>query len=198
MPQWMFNSFNSGRFHQVFGKSTDAEEQALQKVVEFEMGGGPEDEMCTLATKLAKQGISYQNIGPRDAEAIDQVVTIAIGPEGLWTELDMEQESAQGQGLSTRAVDELLKRAAANKVQVDLLPALKKGRRYGSVDLTANCNYVIFDRNEVVKLAQEVRTLAELPAAWSSAAVQSEVNDNLLMVFEYVTRKRKAIAGVLS
>lgn len=198
MPQWMFNSFNPGRFHQVFGKSTDAEEQALQKVVEFEMGSGPEDDLAKLAVKLAKQGISYHNVSPRDAEAIDQVVTIAIGPEGLWTELEMEQESGQGQGLTSRAVDELLKRAAANKVQVDLLPALKKGRRYGSVELGANCNYVIFDRNEVAKLAQEVRTLTELPAPWSNPAIQNEVTDGLLMVFEYVTRKRKAIAGVLN
>jgi hypothetical protein len=196
MPQWMFNSYNPGRFHQIFGKSTDAEVMALLKVVEFEMGGSPDDEFAQIASRLSKQGISYHGLNPRDAEAIDQVVTIAIGPEGLWTELEMEQES--GQGLNARVIDELLKRAAANKVQVDLLPALKKGRRYGSVDLGAACNYVIFDRNEVAKLAQEVRTLTELPAPWSSPAILNEVTENLLMVFEYVTRKRKAIAGVLS
>lgn len=196
MPQWMFNSFNPGRFHQVFGKATDAEEMALVKVVEFEMGGGPDDEFSQIAARLAKQGISYSGVNPRDAEAIDQVITIAIGPEGLWTELEMEQES--GQGLSTRAVDELLKRAAVNNVQLDLLPALKKGRRYGSVDLTVGSNYVLFDRNEVAKIAQEVRTLTELNTPWSSPAIMNEVTDGLLMVFEYVTRKRKAIAGVLS
>ena len=123
-------------------------------------------------------------------------MTIALGPEGLWTELEMEQES--GQPLDTRLIDELLKRATANKVQLDMLPSLKKGRRYGSTDLTASCNYVVFDRNEVAKLAQEVRTLTELSAPWSSPAVQQEVSDGLLMVFEYVARKRKAIAGVLS
>lgn len=196
MPQWMFNSFNPGRFHQIFGKATEAEEMALVKVVEFEMGGSPDDEFAQIASRLGKQGISYSGVNPRDAEAIDQVITIAIGPEGLWTELEMEQES--GQGLNSRAIDELLKRAAANKIQVDLLPALKKGRRYGSVDLGATCNYVIFERNEVAKLAQEVRSLTELSAPWSSPAVMNEVSDGLLMVFEYVTRKRKAIAGVLS
>ena len=123
-------------------------------------------------------------------------MTIALGPEGLWTELEMEQES--GQPLNTRVIDELLKRAEANQIPVDLLPALKKGRRYGSVDLQSACNYVVFDRNEVVKLAQEVRTLTELSAPWSSPAVQQEVTDGLLMVFEYVARKRKAIAGVLN
>lgn len=197
MPQWMFNSFNPGRFHQVFGKASEAEEMALLKVVEFEMGGSPDDEFAQLASRLAKQGISYNGVNPRDAEAIDQVVTIAIGPEGLWTELEMEQESGQ-QGLNTRVIDELLKRAADNKVAVDLLPALKKGRRYGSVDLTATCNYVIFERAEVAKLAQEVRTLTELNVPWNSPAIQNEATDSLLMVFEYVTRKRKAIAGVLS
>lgn len=196
MPQWMFNSYNPGRFHQIFGKATDAEEMALLKVVEFEMGGGPDDEFAQIATRLGKQGITYTGVNPRDAEAIDQIITIAIGPEGLWTELEMEQES--GQGLNTRVVEELLKRAATHKVQVDLLPALKKGRRYGSVELGASCNYVIFERNEVAKLAQEVRTLSELSAPWSSPAVLNEVTDGLLMVFEYVTRKRKAIAGVLS
>lgn len=196
MPQWMFNSFNPGRFHQVFGKAAEPEEMALLKVVEFEMGGGPDDEFAQVAARLARQGISYNGVNPRDAEAIDQVLAIALGAEGLWTELEMEQES--GQGLSTRAIDELIKRAAANKVQVDLLPALKKGRRYGAVDLNAPCNYVLFDRNEVAKLAQEVRTLTELSAPWSSPEVMNEVTDGLLMVFEYVTRKRKAIAGVLS
>lgn len=196
MPQWMFNSFNPGRFHQVFGKAADAEEMALLKVVEFEMGGTPDDEFAQIASRLARQGISYSGVNPRDAEAIDQVITIAVGPEGLWTELEMEQES--GQGLNLRVVDELLKRAALNKVAVDMLPALKKGRRYGSVDLGASCNYVIFDRNEVTKLAQEVRTLTELSAPWSSPAVQNEATEGLLMVFEYATHKRKAIAGVLS
>lgn len=197
MPQWMFNSFNPGRFHQVFGKASEAEEMALLKVVEFEMGGSPDDEFAQIAGRLAKQGISYNSVNPRDAEAIDQVITIAIGPEGLWTELEMEQESGQ-QGLNTRVIDELLKRAADNKVTVDLLPALKKGRRYGSVELGAACNYVIFERAEVAKLAQEVRTLTELNASWSSPAIMNEATDGLLMVFEYVTRKRKAIAGVLN
>ncbi len=196
MPQWIFNSINPGRFHQVFGKATEAEEMALVKVVEFEMGGTPDDEFAKLSSRLAKNGITYRGVSPRDAEAIDTVMTIALGPEGLWTELEMEQES--GQPLNTRLIDELLKRAIANKVQVDMLPALKKGRRYGSTDLTASCNYVVFDRNEVAKLAQEVRTLTELSAPWSSPAVQQEVTDGLLMVFEYVARKRKAIAGVLS
>lgn len=196
MPQWMFNSFNAGRFHQVFGKAGEAEEMALVKVVEFEMGGAPDDEFAQVAARLAKQGISYNGVNPRDAEAIDQVLAIALGAEGLWTELEMEQES--GQGLNLRAVEELLKRAAANNVHVDLLPTLKKGRRYGSIELGASCNYVIFDRNEVAKLAQEVRTLTELSAPWSSPAIMNEVTDGLLMVFEYVTRKRKAIAGVLS
>jgi hypothetical protein len=196
MPQWMFNSINPGRFHQVFGKAADAEEMALLKVVEFEMGGAPDDEFAQIATRLARQGISYHGLNPRDAEAIDQVIAIAIGPEGLWTELEMEQES--GQGLNIRAIDELLKRAATNKVHVDLLPALKKGRRYGSVDLGPGCNYVIFDRNEVAKLAQEVSSLVELNIPWSSPEVQNEATEGLQMVFEYVTRKRKAIAGVLS
>lgn len=196
MPQWMFNSFNPGRFHQLFGKAADAEEMALLKVVEFEMGGGPDDEFAQIAARLARQGISYHGVNPRDAEAIDQVITIAIGPEGLWTELEMEQES--GQGLNSRVIDELLKRAAANKVHVDLLPALKKGRRYGSVDLGPSCNYVVFDRNEVAKLAQEVTSLVELGAPWSSLAIQNEATEGLQMVFEYVSRKRKGIAGVLS
>ncbi len=196
MPQWIFNSINPGRFHQVFGKASEAEEMALVKVVEFEMGGAPDDEFAKLSSKLAKSGISYRGVSPRDAEAIDTVMTIALGPEGLWTELEMEQES--GQPLNTRVIDELLKRAEANQIPVDLLPALKKGRRYGSVDLQSACNYVVFDRNEVVKLAQEVRTLTELSAPWSSPAVQQEVTDGLLMVFEYVARKRKAIAGVLN
>jgi len=196
MPQWMFNSFNPGRFHQVFGKGTDAEVMALLKVVEFEMGGGPDDEFAQIAGRLARQGISYHGINPRDAEAIDQVITIAIGPEGLWTELEMEQES--GQGLNSRVIEELLKRAAANNVHVDLLPALKKGRRYGSVDLGPACNYVVFDRNEVAKLAQEVTSLVELSAPWSSPAIQNEATEGLQMVFEYVSRKRKGIAGVLS
>ncbi|HQR08183.1 MAG TPA: hypothetical protein PLN21_15250 [Gemmatales bacterium] len=196
MPQWMFNSFNPGRFHQVFGKASDAEVMALLKVVEFEMGGGPDDEFAQIAGRLARQGISYHGINPRDAEAIDQVITIAIGPEGLWTELEMEQES--GQGLNNRVVDELLKRAAANNIHVDLLPALKKGRRYGSVDLGPACNYVVFDRNEVAKLAQEVTSLVELNAPWSSPAIQNEATEGLQMVFEYVSRKRKGIAGVLS
>lgn len=196
MPQWIFNSFNPGRFHQVFGKSSDAEVMALLKVVEFEMGGGPDDEFAQIAGRLARQGISYHGINPRDAEAIDQVITIAIGPEGLWTELEMEQES--GQGLNSRVIDELLKRAAANNVHVDLLPALKKGRRYGSVDLGPACNYVVFDRNEVAKLAQEVTSLVELSAPWGSPAIQNEATEGLQMVFEYVSRKRKGIAGVLS
>lgn len=196
MPQWMFNSVNPGRFHQVFGKASDAEEMALLKVVEFEMGGGPDDEFAKIATRLARQGISYHGLNPRDAEAIDQVIAIAIGPEGLWTELEMEQES--GQGLNIRVIDELLKRAAANNVTVDLLPALKKGRRYGSVDLGPTCNYVFFDRNETAKVAQEVSTLVALSAPWSSLAIQNEATEGLQMVFEYVTRKRKAIAGVLS
>lgn len=196
MPQWMFNSFNPGKFHQLFGKATDVDEKALLSVVEYEMGGGPDDEFGQAAGKLARQGISYAGLKPRDAEAIDQVLAIALGPEGLWTELEMEQESAQG--LATKIVEELLKRAETNGVQVDLLPALRKGRRYGAVELNVPCNYVIFDRAEVVKVAQEVRTLVELPAPWSAPEVLSEVNDGLLMVFEYVTRKRKAVAGVLS
>jgi hypothetical protein len=196
MPQWMFNSINPGKFHQLFGKASDADEKALLSVVEYEMGGSPDDEFSKVAAKLARQGITYTGLNPRDAEAIDQVVAIAIGPEGLWTELDMEQESAQG--LSTKTVEELLKRAETHNVQVDLLPALRKGRRHGATDFNVACNYVIFDRHEVAKLAQEVRTLIEVSAPWSSPAVESEVNDGLLMVMEYVTRKRKAIAGVLS
>lgn len=196
MPQWMFHSINPGRFHQVFGKASEAELQSLLKIVELEMGGTPDDEFAQIADRLAKNGISYAGLKPRDAEAIDQVIGIAIGPEGLWTELEMEQES--GQPLNIRIVEELLKRAAANKVAVTLLPSLKKGRRYGVSDLNAGCNYVIFDRNEVAKLAQEVRSLVELSAPWSSPAALNEVTDGLLMVFEYVTRKKKAIAGVLS
>lgn len=194
--QWMFNSFNMGRFHSVFGKASDQEELALQKVLEFEMGATPEDEFGQIANKIAHKGINYQGLNPRDAEAMDQVVSLAIGPEGLWGELEMENES--GQPLSSRAVEELLKRAEANKVPVELLPALKRGRRFGSMDLNSNCNYVIFDRAEVTKLAQEIRTLVDLPKPWSSPAMQQEVSDGLLFVFEYVTRKKKSVAGVLN
>jgi len=196
MPQWTFNSFNPGKFHQLFGKASDTDEKALLSIVEYEMGGAPDDEFAQVAGKLARQGISYTGLSPRDAEAVDQVLVIALGPEGLWTELDMEQESAQA--LSTKTVEELLKRAEANGVQVDLLAALCKGRRFGAIDLNAASNYVVFDRNEVAKVAQEVRSLVELSAPWSSPEVLNEVNDGLLMVFEYVTRKRKAIAGVMS
>jgi hypothetical protein len=112
MAQWMFNSFNQGRFLQFFGKASEADEKALQSVVEFEMGSTPGDELSKLAEKLARQGISYANLNPREAEAVDQVVAVAFGPEGLWTELELESESADG--LSTKVVDELLKRAQTN------------------------------------------------------------------------------------
>jgi hypothetical protein len=196
MPQWMFNSLNPGRFHQVFGKASETDEKALQSVVEFEMGGTPDEELSKLVQRLALKGISYTGLNPREAEAIDQIVTIAIGPEGLWTELELESESAQG--LSTKAVEELIKRAQTQQMSIDLLAALRKGRRFGTKELNAPCNYVIFDRNEVQKLAHDVRTLVDAPEPWSSPAMQSEVVDGLLMVFEYVTRKRKALAGVLN
>jgi hypothetical protein len=196
MAQWMFNSFNQGRFHQLFGKASDTDEKALQSVVEFELGSSPGDELAKLAEKLARQGISYASLNPREAEAVDQVIAVAFGPEGLWTELELESESAQG--LSTKVVDELLKRAGANQIPVELLHALKKGRRHGTTELNAPCHYVLFDRNEVPKVAQEVRLLLDLQEPWSSPAAQSEVMDGLLMVFEYVARKKKALAGVLS
>lgn len=196
MAQWMFNSFNQGRFHQFFGKASEADEKALQSVVEFEMGSSPGDELSKLAEKLARQGISYANLNPREAEAVDQVLAVAFGPEGLWAELELESESAEG--LSTKVVDELLKRAQTSNVPVDLLNALKKGRRHGTTELNAPCHYVLFDRTEVAKIVQEVRSLLESKEPWSSPAAQSEVKDGLLMVFEYVARKNKALAGVLS
>jgi len=196
MAQWMFNSFNQGRFHQFFGKASESDEKALQSVVEFEMGSSQGDELFQLAEKLARQGISYANLNPREAEAVDQVLAVAFGPEGLWTELELESESAQG--LSTKVVDELLKRAQTHNVAVELLPALKKGRRHGVTDLNSSCHYVLFERNEVPKVAQEVRALLDVNEPWSSPAVQSEVMDGLLMVSEYVARKKKALAGVLS
>jgi hypothetical protein len=196
MAQWMFNSFNQARFRQFFGKGSDTDEKALQSVVEFEMGSSPGDELSQLAQKLARQGISYANLSPREAEAVDQVLAVAFGPEGLWTELELESESAQG--LSTKAVDELLKRAQMHNISIELLPALKKGRRCSSTDLTPSCHYVLFDRNEVPKVAAEVRSLLDSKEPWSSPALQSEIMDGLLMVFEYVARKNKALAGVLS
>jgi hypothetical protein len=108
----------------------------------------------------------------------------------------LESESADG--LSTKVVDELLKRAQTNNVPVELLNALKKGRRHGTTELNAPCHYVLFDRTEVTKVVQEVRSLLDLKEPWSSPAAQSEVKDGLLMVFEYVARKNKALAGVLS
>lgn len=192
--KWLFHSFNPGRFYQVFGKAKEQEEMALLKIIEFEMGCSPEDPISDLARRILHEGINYQGMPRRDAEELDQVISIALGPEGLWTELELEAESVEG--FSPKLAEEMLRRAADGQFDPHVLPALLRGRRYGTNELI-ECRYCVLDTTEVARLAQEVRTILELPGEWSVQEAQAQVIDGLLYPCEYVSRKQKGLAGVL-
>ncbi|HMP01118.1 MAG TPA: hypothetical protein PKD86_02065 [Gemmatales bacterium] len=191
---WQFFSFSIGRFQQVFGKATDQEETALLKILEFEMGAEPDDEIGQLARKLMRQGINYQGMPPREAEVVDQILAVAFSQEGLWNELELEQEMPDG--LPHQAVLDLLKRASAAKLDMQLLPLLKGGRRWQATGPT-ECHYVLFERAEVPKLSQEARAAVETPGTWSSLDAPNQIMDGLIMVCEFTARKHRPLAGIL-
>jgi hypothetical protein len=191
--KWLFHSFNPGRFYQVFGKAKEQEEMALLKIIEFEMGCSPEDPISDLARRIVHEGINYAGLPHREAEELDQVMSLALGPEGLWTELEMEVESVEG--FTPKLCEEMLKRAEG-KFEMHVLPALLKGRRYGTNELVES-RYCVFDTSEVAKLAQEVRAVMELPGTWSVPDAEHQIVDGLLYPCEYVSRKQKGLAGVL-
>jgi hypothetical protein len=192
--QWQFCSFSLSRFQQLFGKATEQEEVALLKVLEYEMGVDPEDEIGQLAKRLLHQGINYPALPPREAEVVDQIIGIAFSQEGLWNELELEQEMPDG--LPHACVLDLLKRAAAAKMELHLLPLLKGGRRYQATT-PSECHYIMFERSEVPKLAQEARAVLELPGTWSSLDAPNQIMDGLIMVCEFVGRKHRPLAGIL-
>jgi hypothetical protein len=192
--QWQFCSFSLGRFQQVFGKATEQEELALLKVLEYEMGVEPDDDIGQMAKRLAHEGINYQAMSPREAEVVDQIIAIAFSQDGLWNELELEQEMPDG--LPHACVMDLLKRAAAAKMELKLLPMLKGGRRYQAT-IPSECHYVMFDRTEVPKLAQEARAVLDLPGTWSSLDAPNQVMDGLIMVCEFAGRKHRPLAGIL-
>jgi hypothetical protein len=192
--KWLFHSFNPGRFYQVFGKAKEQEELALLKIIEFEMGCSPEDPISDLARRIVHHGINYSGMQRRDAEELDQVLSIALGPEGLWTELEMEAESVEG--FSPKLAEKMVKRVEGH-MELQVLPALLRGRRYGTNELV-ECRYCILDTSEVARLAQEVRAVLETPGTWSAPEIESQIVDGLLYPCEYVSRKQKGLAGVLA
>lgn len=194
--KWHFLSYSTGRFQTVFGKASEAEEAALMNMIDMEMGATPDDEIGMLAKQVAQEGVDYQGMPPRQAEVVDQLLTISFSQEGMWNELELEEELPDG--LDSRFTQELLKNAAALGQPTEVLSVLKSGRRLkGAVG--PQCNYFLLDRTEVPKLAQEVRAVIAAPGAkWSSPDVPDQLNDGLVMVCEYVAKKQKPLAGVLS
>lgn len=191
---WSFVSFNLSRFQQVFGKATDQIEAGLLKVLEFELGTDPDDEISQMAKRIAHNGISYDGLNPREMENLDQILGVAFGQEGLWTELELESQSPEP--LPVTLINELLRRAEG-QVQLEVLPVLKKGRRYRQ-PIGPECRYCILDRLEVGKLAEEVRAIMALPGDWATPNSAMLINDGLLMPCEYVNRKQRPMAGVMS
>lgn len=193
--KWRFFSYSTGRFQSVFGKASEAEEQALMKMMEFEMGAGPEDELGQLAKRLAHQGVTYQGVPPREAEVIDQILGIAFSQEGLWTELELEEELPDG--LDQKDTLELLKHAASSGLTGEYLPVLKVGRRH-KMAIGPACHYFLLDRTDVATLGQEARAVLSKPGlAWSSPDVTQRLMEGLVMVCEFVARKQRPLAGVL-
>ncbi len=194
--KWRFLSYSTGRFQSVFGKASDAEEAALMNMIDMEMGATPDDDIGLLAKKIAHQGVNYQGMPPREAEVVDQILGISFSQEGLWTELELEEELPDG--LDVRFTQELLKHAAAMGQAFEALPLLKAGRRYKAAVGPA-CHYFLLDRLDVPKLAQEVRAVITKPdLKWSSPDVPAQLNDGLVMVCEFVARKQRPLAGGLS
>ncbi len=193
--EWHFVSYNLGRFQQVFGKASELEEAALLKVLEYELGAEPEDELGVLARKIAHEGIQYKGMNPRDAEALDQIIGVCLSQEGLWNELELEQEMQEG--FPHPIVLEMLRKAQQANLKLEWLPILKGGRRFRS-DLGPECRYFMIERVEVPKLAQEARQILALPGPWSSEQAPNQIMDQLIMVCEFIARKQRPMAGVLS
>lgn len=195
MPQaWHLLSYSTGRLQSVFGKASEAEEAALMNMIDLEMGATPEDEIGMLAKKIAKEGIHYEALQPRQAEVVDQILGISFSQEGLWNELELEEEMPEGVDL--KHITELLRLAGSQPFEV--LPVLKAGRRY-KCPVGPQCHYFILDRMEVPKLAQEARSLVtKTDLKWSSKEVPERLMDGLVMVCDFVVKKQKPLAGVLS
>lgn len=194
--QWHFLSYSTGRFQSVFGKATEAEESALMNMIDLEMGATPDDEIGQLAKRLAHQGVNYQGMPPREAEVVDQILGIAFSQEGLWNELELEEELPEG--LEHKDVQELLRLSATTGEAFELLPVLKAGRRYKAA-IGPQCHYFLLERAEVPKLAEEARRIvANNALQWKSADVPDRLMNGLVMVCEYVARKQRPLAGVLT
>jgi hypothetical protein len=191
---WHLLSYNTGRFQSVFGKASETEEAALLNMIDMEMGATPDDDIGMLAKKIAHEGINYQNLPPRQAEVVDQILSISFSQEGLWNELELEEEMPEG--IDHKHIAELLRFAAGQPLEV--LPVLKSGRRY-KCPIGPQCHYFILERTEVPKLAQEARALVTKPdLTWSSPDVPGRLMDGLVMVCDFVAKKQKPLAGVLS
>lgn len=195
--KWHFLSYSTGRFQSLFGKASDAEEAALMNMIDMEMGAAPDDDIGQVAKKLAHHGVNYQGMPPREAEVVDQIIGISFSQEGLWNELELEEELPEG--LDLKFTQELLKHAAALGQPFELLPVLRAGRRHRQPVGPQQCHYFILERSEVPKLAQEARTVVTANGlAWSSPDVPSRLMEGLVMVCDFVVRKQRPLAGVLS
>ncbi len=193
--EWHFVSYNLGRFQSVFGKASELEETALLKVLEYEMGADPDDELGQLAKKIAHDGIQYKGMNPREAEALDQVLGVCLSQEGLWNELELEQEMQEG--FPHAITLEMLRKAQQANLKLEVLPVLKGGRRFRS-EVGPECRYFLLERLEVPKLANDARQVLALPGPWSSESVPHLIMDQLIMVCEFISRKQRPMAGVLS
>ena len=190
---WHFQTFSLPKLQSYLGSDDQSKQDALLNAVLWDDLGEEGDELEKAARRIATQGLDYTGLDADEAEMTDEIVKMLPTPEGLEQEIELEYESDDG--LHPNVVDELVKRAGAS-AGLSILPLLQSGRRYGQAQ-PANCEYCIFDLDELATLQGEVEQAMAQPGDWSASYVPEVIKECLLTPVHAARSKGKALFGLL-
>ena len=188
---WSFHSFSDEAFSNVFGRSSPEQASDFLELVASELGDA-NPEIADAARSILMSGISYDGLSPDASRAMDEVIKLAFSPEGFEAELEVEHLSPDG--VHPSVIAELVTRLNA---PVPLLSGLLRGRRFGQAG-TADCEYCIFQSDEVSAVLQEVRDACAASGHWSAEYVPELLQECLIEPFETAERVGRPVFCHLS
>ncbi len=191
---WHFYSLDASRLNDVIGSGDPAIEQLVIEAATWDTWEGQDTEaLVRLAKQLVNQNAPYSDLDEKDSEILDELVELLFSPEGLAEELQVAPLSLDG--LHPSVISELLDRAQS-KAATSILEFLRAGRRLGQMSHSP-CNYCLLSNKEVRDLAEEVRTIMQLPDAWTDDNLPNLVEECLLSVLQTSVDEGRELIGLL-
>ncbi|MGH9857862.1 MAG: hypothetical protein ACRD4B_08465, partial [Acidobacteriota bacterium] len=142
---WWFYSFSPEKFQAIFGQATD--EQQKQLIDSVTWNGRDDPVAVNMVRNITRNGISYNDLSPKESSVLDEIVKLSMTPEGIADLLEVEPESPEG--LHPSVITELLQRVEEKNAQ-SILCLFLRGRRVGAIE-TSDCEYIVLGSTEVLQ-----------------------------------------------